>query len=231
MKTIGLVGGLSPESTIEYYRQITHDYNQLMGGTEFPQMIIRSLNLAEISKFQRNNQWDSVADQILMAVNDLFNAGADFAAICANTPHNAWQKIMDRQPPIPILSIMEATAQAVKKAGLSTVGLLGTLPTMKNGSFEAFFRKYQIELVTPAYVDAEKVDRIIWRELVLGQITGESRAINLEILNRVIKRGVQGLILGCTELGLMIKPENVPVVVFDTATIHAQAILEYALND
>lgn len=228
MKHIGIVGGLSPESTIEYYQIICREFNKKFGELNFPQITIRSINLEELVGLFKKNQWDKVATIILNAVRDLEDAGAEFAAIAANTPHNAYYAIQ-RGSSIKVLSIMEATADAVKKAQLKKVGLLGTQATMEYGFFQKTFKDYGIETVVPGKADRSYVDKTIWEKLSHGRIDEEDELKHREIILKLTNEGAQGIILGCTELPLLIK-EDMGIPLFDTASIHALAIFNYALQ-
>ncbi len=229
-KHIGIVGGLSPESTTEYYRIITRGYNKKAGGLNFPEMTIRSVNMREIVDLFNQGRWDDMADIIVSAIHDLQKAGADFAAIATNTPHNAYERIKEKSP-LYVLSIMDATAREIQKDGYKKVGLLGTKPTMEYGFFQKTFKKYGIETVTPDEGDRNYVDQVIWNELVHGKITEEAKKGYLAIINKMVKKGAEGVILGCTEIPLLIKQEDCPVKIYDTTAIHARAILDYALGD
>ena len=230
MKHIGIVGGLSPESTIEYYKLICDEYNKRTGGWNFPQITIRSLNLQEIADLFMANRWDDMADVIVSAISDLQRAGADFAAIATNTPHNAYERIKECSP-LEVLSIMDATAQEIQKDGVKKVGLLGTKQTMEYGFFQRTFANYGIEAITPDEKDREYVNNVIWNELVHGKITDESRGGYKGVIDRLVQRGAKGIILGCTEIPLLIRPSDNPVKTYDTTTIHARAVLDYAMRE
>jgi len=229
MKHIGIIGGLSPESTIEYYKLICNEYNQKIGGWNFPKITIQSLNLQEIADLFMNDKWDDLADVITIAIKDLQRAGADFAAIATNTPHNAYDKIK-KHSPLEVLSIMDATAQEIQKDKITKIGLLGTKTTMEYGFFQKTFANYGIETITPNKKDRERINQIIWDELVHGKITQKSRNIYKNIIDNLVTRGAKGIILGCTEIPLLIKPNDSPVKTYDTTTIHARAILDYAMK-
>lgn len=229
MKHIGIVGGLSPESTIEYYKFICEKYNQRIGGWNFPQITIRSLNLQEIADLFMNDRWDDMADVIVSAVRDLQKAGANFAAIATNTPHNAYERIK-KSSPLEILSIMDATAQEIQRDKITKVGLLGTKQTMEYGFFQRTFANYGIDTITPNPIERDYVNKIIWNELIHGKINDESKEGYKRIIARLVEAGAQGIILGCTEIPLLIKPSDSPVKTYDTTTIHATAILDYAMK-
>lgn len=229
MKRIGLVGGLSPESTVHYYEILCREYNRRFGGLNFPEMTIESLNLQKLVQLFEKDDWDGVADILLNAVTRLKSAGAEFAAILANTPHNAYDKIRDRSP-LEILTIMDATSAVLLRDGRRKVGLLGTQATMEFGFFQKYFTSHNIETLTPDASQRRELDRIIWEELSHGVIRPESRAAVQEMIDDLIKRDVEAVILGCTELCLLIKPEDSPRPLYDTTRIHAEAILEFALK-
>ena len=227
-KRIGIIGGMSPESTIEYYRFITQGYNEMFGGWNFPQVTIQSLNLQEVADAQDNNDWDRVAEIIVDGIYRLKGAGADFAAIASNTPHNAYDKIRELSP-LYVLSIMDAVASEIKADGFSRVGLLGTKQTMEFGYFQKTFGEYGIDVVVPDEADRDFVDRVIWDELVHGKITEEARQGYVSVIRKMADEGVEAVVLGCTEIPLLIRQEDSPVKVYDTLRIHAQAILDYAI--
>jgi aspartate racemase len=228
VKHIGIVGGLSPESTVEYYQIICREFNKKFGGLNFPQMTIRSLNLEELIGLFKKNQWEKVSTMIVNAIRDLEDAGAEFAAIAANTPHNAYD-LIQRHSPLKVLSIMEATADAVKRAHLKKVGLLGTKATMEYGFFQKTFKGYGIETVVPREADRSYIDKTIWEKLSHGRIDEEDELRHREIILKLTNEGAQGIILGCTELPLLIK-EDMGIPLFDTASIHALTIFNYAFQ-
>lgn len=232
VKHIGIVGGLSYLSTITYYQQICSRFSQLEGGLNSPQISIRSLNLQEMvdtfSSHEPDN-WDKVAEIIVSALHDLKRSGADFAAIATNTPHNAYDQIR-KNSPLELVSIMEATATKIQKDGFSKVGLLGTKPTMEYGFFQRAFQEYDIKIIIPTAKQRTIIDRIIWKELTCNLIHSKSRRAYQEIINQLQERGAQGIILGCTEIPLLIHPQDCELKTYDTAKLHARAILDYALK-
>lgn len=230
MKHIGLIGGLSPESTIEYYKIICTEFNRRLGGLNFPKVTIRSVNLQEMLDLFKGNQWDKVADRMVAGITDLRNAGADFAAITANTPHNAYDKIKKRSS-FEVLSIMDATAREITKAAVSKVALLGTKPTMEFGFFQRTFEKYGIQTMIPEDDERNFLDRLIWEKLSHGKIEETDRKQAKEMMQKLVNRGAQGVILGCTELPLLIREEDASVQLFDTMKIHAHAILNFAFGE
>ncbi|MEK6900001.1 MAG: amino acid racemase [Nanoarchaeota archaeon] len=228
-KHIGIVGGLSPASTVEYYKLICSEFNKKAGGLNFPEISLRSVNLQKVVDLFSANRWDEMAEVIISAIYDLQKSGAEFAAIATNTPHNAYDKIKNGSP-LEVLSIMDATAKEIQRDGLTKVGLLGTKQTMEYGFFQRTFNSYGIETMIPASEDREQVNHIIWDELVFGKTTADSLKKYLSIIEKLTQAGAQGIILGCTEIPLLIKPENSRIKTYDTTTIHAKAILEYALR-
>ncbi|MDE1920824.1 MAG: amino acid racemase [Candidatus Omnitrophica bacterium] len=229
MKHIGIIGGLSPESTVEYYQIICRRFNKKFGGLNFPQITIRSINLGELIGLFESNKWEEVAGMILNAIHDLEDAGAEFAAIAANTPHNAYD-LIQRASPIKVLSIMEATADTIQKAGIKKVGLLGTKATMEYGFFQRTFKDYGIETLIPDAAERSYIDKTIWEKLSHGRIEKQDRVKHAEIITRLVEKGAEVAVLGCTELPLLIQTEDAKVPLFDTARIHATAILEYAIK-
>jgi aspartate racemase len=230
VKRIGLIGGLSPESTAHYYQILCREYNRQFGQLNFPEMTIESLNLQTLVRCFEINDWDTVAKLLLTALERLQKAGADFAAILANTPHNAYELIRDESP-LPIVTIMEATATALVPDKRKRVGLLGTRSTMEYGFFQKHFQSQGIETIVPNEAHRRELDRIIWEELSHGEVRPDSRIAAQSMLNSLANNGAEAMILGCTELCLLIKPEDSPRPLYDTTEIHAEAILSFALND
>lgn len=229
MKRIGLVGGLSPESTVHYYQVLCRDYNRLQGGLNFPEITIESVNLQRLIPLFERNDWDGVAAILLTALERLKAAGADFAAILANTPHNAYDRIRDTAP-LEILTIMEATSQALEKDGRRRVALLGTQATMEFGFFQRHFASRGIEAVVPSSGERKELDRVIWKELSHGVIEPSSREAARTMMAALQNQGAEAVILGCTELSLLIQPEDTPLPLYDTLRVHADAILRFAME-
>jgi aspartate racemase len=229
MKKIGLIGGLSPESTAHYYQTICREYNREFGRLNFPEMTIESLNLQTLVERFEVNDWGAVAAILLQALDRLQRAGAQFAAILANTPHNAYELIRDKTP-LPMVTIMDATAAALVTDDRKKVGLLGTRPTMEYGFFQKHFQSQGVETVVPGEFDRRQLDCIIWDELSHGVIKPESRSFARSMLNRLKEDGAEAVVLGCTELCLLIRPDDSPSPVYDTTELHAKAILSFALD-
>ncbi len=230
MKVIGLIGGMSWESTVEYYRLINESVKERLGGLHSAKSVLYSVDFAEVEELQRRGQWAEAAQLLVGAAQNVEKAGADLVLICTNTMHKLADTIQSRIG-IPLLHIADATAEKVKQAGLKRVGLLGTRFTME----EDFYRgrlagQFGLEVVVPDPGDRETVHRIIYEELCVGTIRPESRAQVAGIMSRLVKMGAEGIILGCTELGLLLGAEDSRVPLFDTTRLHALAAVEYALK-
>ncbi|MHA1303992.1 MAG: aspartate/glutamate racemase family protein [Candidatus Heimdallarchaeaceae archaeon] len=230
MKKIGIIGGLSPESTIEYYKIISRDYIKLKGGVSSPLLAIESLDLQTISNFMKEDNWDKVYDFIYAAAVNLIKIGAEVIIIATNTIHKIFDKLVQAID-VPMISIMDATAEKVKEAGITKVGLLGTAFTMQSDFYHKVFKEYGLEIITPCLEDQNYINKIIWYELTRHILKQESKQGYLEIIQRLQQKGAEGVILGCTEIPLLIKQEDCSVPVFDTTTIHAKAALKFALSE
>ncbi len=229
MKRIGLIGGLSPESTVHYYQILCREYNRQAGGLNFPEISLDSLNLQRLVTLFEKNDWDGVAEILLAALHRLKQAGADFAAILANTPHNAYDRLRERSP-LKILTIMDATAAALKRDQRKHVALLGTKATMEFGFFQKHFAAGGIETLAPEPSQRAELDRIVWEELSHGTIQPASRAAARQMIADLQARKVEAVVLACTELSLLIQEADTPLPLYDTTRIHADAILNYSLG-
>ena len=230
MKNIGLIGGMSWESSIEYYRIINQQTREALGGVHSARSVMVSVDFGEIEKLQMEGNWEEATRIMIQCAREVEGAGADFVLICTNTMHlmaDEVQKAID----IPLLHIADATARAVQEAGLTSVGLLGTRFTMEKefyrGRLEA---AHGLRVLIPEEEDRELVHRIIYEELVQGKIIQKSREGYLEVIRSLIDGGAEGVILGCTEIGLLVKKEDVPLPIFDTMEIHALAAVDAALG-
>ena len=208
MKVIGLIGGMSWESTVEYYRLINESVKERLGGLHSAKCVLYSVDFAEVEELQRRGQWPQAAQLLAGAAQSVEKAGADFVLICTNTMHKLADTVQAGIG-IPQLHIADATAEKVKQAGLQRVGLLGTRFTME----EDFYRgrlagEFGLEVMIPEPKDRETVHRIIYEELCVGTIRPESRGQVADIMSRLVEMGVQGIILGCTELGLLTGAES-----------------------
>ncbi len=229
MKTIGLLGGMSWESSIEYYRIINQTVQERLGGLHSAQCLMYSVDFAPIEALQQTGDWDLLASLMIEAAGRLERGGADFLVICTNTMHrmvNAMKKALY----IPILHIADATAWAVKARGLNRVGLLGTRFTMEADFYRGRLEKqHGLEVLIPEAAGRETVHRIIYDELVQGHILPESRQAYLQVIQELRDRGAQGVILGCTEIDLLVQQKDLTLPVFDTTRIHAEAAVKRAL--
>ncbi len=226
MKTIGLIGGMSWESTVTYYRIINETVKEKLGGLHSAKILMYSVDFDEIERCQSSSDWKRSADILSDAARRLEAAGADFIVICTNTMHKVAPEVRDSVS-IPLLHIAEVTARKLKEAGISTVGLLGTCYTMTQEFYVDVLKDAGIDVLIPEGDDIQLVNDIIFDELCVGTIRENSKKHLLRIIEGLRSRGAQGVILGCTELGLLVSPVDVDLPVFDTAIIHAgEAALE-----
>lgn len=229
MKRIGLIGGLSPESTVHYYEIICRNFNRRFGDLNFPEITIQSVNLQRLIPLFERDDWNGVAAVLLEALGCLKRAGAEFAAILANTPHNAYEQIRAKTP-LELVTIMDATSTALARDGRRTVALLGTKPTMEFGFFQKYFAAGGIETRVPGEPQRKELDRIIWEELSHGRVEPAARDAARAMLAELERQGVEAVVLGCTELSLLIQAPDTPLPLYDTTQLHAEAILEFALD-
>jgi aspartate racemase len=231
MKTIGLLGGMSWESSIEYYRIINQTVQQRLGGLHSARSIMYSVEFAEIEHLQHSGQWQEAAAILGAAAQSLERAGAELLVICTNTMHKLADDIQ-QQISIPLLHIAAATAQSIQAQQLDTVGLLGTRFTMEEDFYIGVLREqYGLHVLIPPPAEREIVHRVIYNELCVGTIHEPSRAAYREIIAHLVEQGAQGIILGCTEIGLLVHAEDSPVPLFDTTVLHAQAAVDAALAE
>ena len=229
MKTIGMIGGMSWESSIEYYRIINETVRQNLGGLHSAKSIMYSVDFAEIESLQAAGLWDEATDLMVDAARHVESGGADFILICTNTMHRMAEAVQN-QIDILLLHIADATADRIKDHGLKKVGLLGTKFTMEEDFYKGrLVTMHDLEILLPGDDERELVHRVIYDELVMGEIKASSKARYIEVINGLVERGAEGVILGCTEIGLLIGQDDVRVPVFDTTHIHATAAVEYAL--
>jgi len=230
MKVIGLIGGMSWESTVEYYRLINESVKEKLGGLHSAKCVLYSVDFAEVEELQRQGRWPDAAQLLVGAAQNVEKAGADFVLICTNTMHKLADPVQARIG-IPLLHIADATAAKVGQAGIRRVGLLGTRFTME----EDFYRgrladQFGLEVIIPDTKDRETEHRIIYKQLCVGTIRPESKAQVAGIMSRLVDLGAEGIILGCTELGLLLDAGDSRVPLFDTTRLHALAAVEYALK-
>jgi aspartate racemase len=231
MKTIGLLGGMTWHSTVEYYRLINSGVNARLGGSHSAQCILFSVEFAEVERLQNAGGWDELTGFMIDAAKRIEQAGADFLVICANTMHRMAPAV-EAAVSIPLLHIADATAGEVRKQGLRTVGLLGTRFTMEQDFYRNRLEaKHGLKVLIPDEAGRTKVHEVIYHELGRGIISKTSRDAYKSIISALHDRGAEGVILGCTEIPLLIRPGDCPVPMFDTTTIHAAAAVEAALGD
>ena len=231
MKTIGLIGGMSWESSAVYYNLINRKVKESLGALHSCKSILLTVDFAEIEKLQHLGEWDTLDKMMADAAMQLEIAGADLIVLCTNTMHLCTPAIL-KSISVPFLHIAEATAMAITEKKLTKVALLGTKFTMEKDFYKALLtEKFGIEVIIPDDDDRDEIHRIIYKELVQGKIIDESREIYKVIIGELEKRGAQGVILGCTEIPLLISSKDVNIAVFDTTTIHAEKAVEWALKD
>lgn len=221
MKTIGLIGGMSWESTVTYYQVINETVKKELGGLHSSKCILYSVDFDEIEKYQSAGEWNKSAEVLAQAASALERAGADFIVICTNTMHKVAPEI-SRKITVPLLHIADMTAIELKKSNIKKVGLLGTKYTMQQAFYKNVLQANGIEVIVPDDAGIEVVNSIIYDELCIGKISAQSKAAYLRIISELSNKGAQGIILGCTEIGLLVKQSDTTVPLFDTALIHAQ---------
>jgi len=226
-KRIGILGGMSPESTVAYYEYITRTYTQRYGDYGYPEIIIYSVSFQPYVDWPNQDRWDLVAQGLVQAAQKLEAAGADLILIATNTMHLVFDQVQ-ASVQTPMLSLLDAVAEAILARGLETVGLLGTRFTMEKAFYQDALARRGITVLVPDAADREYVNAVIYDELVAGQIRDESRAGFAAIVQRLAERGAEGVILGCTEIPLLIGEADVGLPLFDTTAIHAEAALQYA---
>ena len=228
-KKIGILGGMSPESTIGYYQYITHTYTRRFGDYGYPEIIIYSVSFQPYVDWPNKERWDLVAQGLSQAAQRLQAAGADFIIIATNTMHLVLDQVQ-ASVHIPILSLLDVVAEASLAKGIKTVGLLGTRFTMERNLYQDALAHRGITVLIPDADDREAVNRVIYDELVAGQIRAESRARYVEIIKKLAARGAQGVILGCTEIPLLVSEADTGLPLLDTTLLHAEAALNYAVS-
>lgn len=229
MKTIGLLGGMSWESTVTYYQIINEAIKRELGGLHSARLLMYSVDFAEIEKCQAEGDWERSAELLIDAAKRLERGGADFLVICTNTMHRIAPQIAGAVS-LPILHIAEVTAELLQRRGIRRVALLGTRYTMTQDFYKAKLIEAGIDVLIPDAQGVETVNDVIYNELCLGVISEGSREKYLRIIDDLAARGAQGVILGCTEIGLLLRQEDCPLPVFDTTRIHAEAAARLALE-
>ncbi len=231
MKTIGLIGGMSWESSIEYYRIINETAKEKLGGLHSAKSLMVTVDFAEIEKLQHENRWDEAAQILVKCAQDLERGGADFIVLCTNTMHKLADQIIANVN-IPFLHIADATAEKIKATGIKKIGLLGTRFTMEHDFYKGrLINNFELDVLIPNEADREIIHRVIYDELVQGKIMDGSREEYKRIMELLIAQGAEGIILGCTEIELLVKQGDSRVLLFPTTSIHAVSAVEYALKD
>jgi aspartate racemase len=230
MKTIGLLGGMSWESTIPYYRQINQHIKQQLGGLHSAKIILYSVDFADIEALQRSGDWDRAGELLAEAAVKLQAAGADCLVLCTNTMHKV-AAVIETAVTIPLLHIADATAEAIQLAGLNKVALLGTRFTMEQDFYKKrLTESYGLEVLVPDEESRALVHQVIYQELCLGLVKPDSRLQYLQIMADLVVQGAEAIILGCTEIALLVSAEDCAVPLFDTTFLHAQKAADYALE-
>ncbi|AIW28777.1 aspartate/glutamate racemase family protein [Bacillus velezensis] len=229
MKTIGLIGGMSWESSAEYYRIINEEIKKKLGGLHSAKCLLYSVDFKEIEHYQSIGAWDKAGEALGQVARSLEKAGADFIVICTNTMHKVLGYIQEMIT-IPILHIADATAEQIIRQDIRSVGLLGTKYTMEQDFYKSRIASHDINVIVPDDDERELINNIIYQELCLGEIKQSSKNIYKKIINNLVGRGAEGIILGCTEIGLLVKVEDSEVPLFDTTLIHAQKAVNKSLS-
>lgn len=231
MKIIGLIGGMSWESTLEYYRIINQTVKEKLGGFHSGKLMMYSVDFYEIEKLQHLGDWEAATELMCDAAQRLEKAGADFVVICTNTMHMMAEEVQ-KSIQIPLLHIVDVTAAAIKAHTQKTVGLLGTKFTMEQDFYKGRLKdKHQIEVVIPNEQDRQSVHDILYKELCLGEIKEISRRLFHQVVEDLVSQGAEGIILGCTEIPLIMDQQEYDIPLYDTTELHARAAVKYALKN
>ena len=231
MKVIGLIGGMSWNSTLEYYRIINELFTRRLGGLHSARLVLYSLDFDEIQRAQHEGRWDDVTRVLVDAGNAVKGAGADFLVICTNTMHKVADDVEEKLG-LPLLHIVDVTGDAIKERGLHRIGLLGTRFVMTEPFYQERLRdRFAIELLVPGEDDIDTIHQIIYNELCEGKIKASSRRVCTDIMSRLVNEGAEGIVLGCTELPLLIQPGDIHTPIFDTTRLHAEAAVNLALAE
>lgn len=230
MKLLGLIGGMSWESTLPYYRYVNEAVRERLGGLHSARLVLYSVDFHEIEQLQRAARWDEAGARLAQAACALHAAGAELLVLCTNTMHIVADAI-EAATPLPLLHIADPTAQAIRAAGFGRVGLLGTRFTMEQAFYRERLAQHGIQTLLPNAAERDDVHRIIYAELCLGVVREDSRQRYRAVIAGLVERGAQAVILGCTEIGLLVGPQDAAVPLFDTTRLHAAAAVEWALRD
>jgi aspartate racemase len=231
MKVIGLIGGMSWNSTLEYYRIINESFTRRLGGLHSAHLALYSLDFDDIQRAQHEGRWDAITRVLVDAGNAVKRAGADFLVICTNTMHKVADDVEEKVS-LPLLHIVDVTGYAIKEQGLHRIGLLGTRFVMIEPFYQERLRdRFAIELLVPREDDIDTIHQIIYNELCEGKIKASSRRVCADIMSRLVNEGAEGIVLGCTELPLLIQPGDIHAPIFDTTRLHAEAAVNLALAE
>ncbi|MCT2535343.1 aspartate/glutamate racemase family protein [Aquibacillus koreensis] len=228
MKTIGLIGGMSWESSLEYYRIMNEEVKRKLGGLHSAKCLLYSVDFDEIERYQANGDWESAGKALGEVASSLEKAGAAFIVICTNTMHKVIDYI-EAKINIPVLHIADATAKQIQRSNMKTVGLLGTKYTMEQDFYTSRIDSNGIKVLVPNKEERNNVNKIIYEELCLGHLNHSSKDYYKTVIQHLVDAGAEGIILGCTEIGLLVKPEDSEVPLFDTTVIHAIEAVKNAL--
>ena len=230
MKTIGMIGGMSWESTLEYYRIVNQEVKARLGGLHSAKCLLYSVDFEEIERLQRQDLWTEAGEVLGRAAQGLEKGGADFILICTNTMHKVADTVK-ASVSIPLLHLADATAEAIKEKGLKRIALLGTRFTMEEDFYKGrLVDIFGLDVLVPSEPEMEIIHQVIYEELCLGKIDSNSRRKYMDVIDRLKGEGAEGVILGCTEIGLLVKQEDTDVPLFDTTEIHARAAVDFALR-
>jgi aspartate racemase len=228
-KRLGILGGMTPESTVPYYQHIVRRYQQRFGDHGFPEIVIYSVSFQQIEDWMEADEWDRIAETLGRALRAMHAAGVEVAVIATNTMHLLFDRL-ERESPVPLISIVDATSRAIVGAGLSTVGLLGTRFTMEKGFYADGLARHKITTLVPGAEERREIHRVIMEELSMGRLEPASRRRYVEIIEALASRGAEGVVLGCTEIPLLVGPGDTSVPLFNTTTLHAEEALAAALG-
>lgn len=228
MRTLGLLGGMSWESTLPYYRIVNERVRARLGGLHSARLVLYSVDFAQIESLQMRGAWDEAGDVLADAAAALERAGAEALVICTNTMHRVLDRI-EQSIRMPVIHIADATAQRIRARGMSRVGLLGTRFTMEQDFYRGRMQQHGLDVLTPDATGRDAVHRIIYEELCLGVVRDESREAYRRVMAQLVAAGAQGIVLGCTEIMLLVGAQDTTVPVFDTTTLHARAAVDLAL--
>jgi aspartate racemase len=229
MKTIGLIGGMSWESSVEYYKIINEEVKAKLGGLHSAKCLLYSVDFDEIERYQAEGDWESAGKALGEVASSLERAGAEFIVICTNTMHKVVDYI-EAIINIPVLHIADATATQIQSSNIKTIGLLGTKYTMEQDFYKSRIESKGIDVLVPGNEERDNVNKVIYEELCLGQIKQSSKEYFKTVIQQLVDEGAEGIILGCTEIGLLVKPEDSEFLLFDTTVIHAKEAVNTALK-